>query len=114
MQTDPLLTPASSPHLPDAPGPKAMTAPEKAQVAKAKAAAAATATPVEPPVKKTEAPQASAMAMSFEVDAHTKSLTVVMTDAASGEVVRKISLKGLHGQIHQTGKLLGAMVDTRS
>ena len=114
MLTDPLLTPALPARLPDALGPKSMTAPEKALVAKAKAAAAATATPVEPPVKKTEAPQANAMAMSFEVDSHTKSLTVVMTDAASGEVVRRISLKGLHGQIHQTGKLLGAMVDTRS
>ena len=89
-----------------------MTAPEKAQAAKAQSAAAAP--DPEPPVKKTEAPQASAMAMSFEVDVHTKALTVVMTDAASGEVVRKINLKGLHGQIHQTAKLVGAMVDTRS
>ena len=54
---------------------------------------------------------ASHVAMSFAFDAPSKSLNVVMTDALSGQVIRKFSYKSLPIELHRSDKLTGYLVD---
>jgi len=50
----------------------------------------------------------STVAMSFEFNASTQAMMLLVTDARSGEVVRKINLKGIFnamdGQVHASGQ----------
>ena len=49
--------------------------------------------------------------LSFAYDAVGKSLNIVMTDKASGEVVRKISYKQISPDLHKTNTLQGLLLD---
>jgi hypothetical protein len=53
----------------------------------------------------------NSVALSFAFDVATKSLNVVMTDKASGEVVRKMSYTHLPTEVHQANKLHGLLLD---
>lgn len=51
------------------------------------------------------------VSLSFAFDSVTQSLSVIMTDKNSGEVVRKISYKSLPTDVHQAEKLNGLLLD---
>ena len=53
----------------------------------------------------------NSVALSFVFDIATKSLNVVMTDKASGKVVRKMSYTHLPMDLHQANKLHGLLLD---
>jgi hypothetical protein len=53
----------------------------------------------------------NSVALSFAFDIATKSLNVVITDKASGEVVRKMSYTHIPTDVHQPNKLHGLLMD---
>jgi len=67
------------------------------------------------PAKSLQAPQQlkaqTAVSLSFTFDTLTQSLNIIMTDKASGEVVRKISYKSLPSDVHKAEKLNGLLLD---
>lgn len=58
--------------------------------------------------------KADSMAMSFAYDSVAHSLNIVMTDKASGEVIRKITYKHMSSDVHQTLTLQGLLLDQQA
>ena len=58
--------------------------------------------------------KADSMAMSFAYDSVAHSLNIVMTDKASGEVIRKITYKHMSSDTHQTRMLQGLLLDQQA
>jgi uncharacterized FlaG/YvyC family protein len=57
---------------------------------------------------------ASLTALSFAFDRQTKSLRVVITDEASGEVLRKIEYTAISPKTHRADKMQGVLMDQRA
>jgi hypothetical protein len=56
----------------------------------------------------------SLTSLSFAFDRQTKSLRVVITDQASGEVLRKIEYTAIPPKTHRADKLQGLLLDQRA
>jgi uncharacterized FlaG/YvyC family protein len=82
--------------------------------ASAAAAAPAKAKAAEPKLAPEFNFKADSMAMSFAYVSVAHSLNIVMTDKASGEVIRKITYKHMSSDVHQTRMLQGLLLDQQA